>query len=441
MNEQLQEKAIINKVAWRLIPFMVFAYLLCYIDRVNLGFAALTMNKELGFTATMFGWGAGILFVGYFLFEVPSNVALQKFGARIWIARIMITWGIVSAAMSLVEGPTSFLITRFLLGAAEAGFFPGIIFYLTFWFPARYRGVIVSRFMFAQPIALMIGSALSGWILGMDGVMGVAGWKWLFILEGIPSVLFGIFTFFYLTDTPAKATWLEPNERQWLQAQIDDERSKIESVHSKAGLLETLVNPRVLLLGVVYVCIVIGIYGVNMWLPQIVKSFGNNSSAQIGLIAAIPFVAAAIGMLWIGYSSDKHQERKWHMTISIVMAGIGLLASAFYSGNPVLTILFLSISSIGLYGCMPIFWTIPSTFLTGTAAAAGIAAINSIGNLGGFAGPFAVGWIKDTTGSFASGLVFLGVSVLLGSILGYSICVKAEKTEKLLADSSVGSKL
>ena len=441
MNEQLQEKAIINKVSWRIIPFMVLAYLLCYIDRVNLGFAASTMNLELGFTATMFGWGAGILFIGYFLFEVPSNIALQKFGARIWIARIMITWGIISAAMAMVQGPVSFLVTRFLLGAAEAGFFPGIILYLTFWFPARYRGVIVSRFMFAQPIALMLGSALSGWILGMDGVMGVAGWKWLFICEGIPSVLFGIFTFFYLTDTPAQAKWLEPNERQWLQSQIDEERSKIESVHSKAGLWETLINPKVILLGVIYVCIVIGIYGVNMWLPQIVKSFGNNSSVEIGLIAAIPFVAAAIGMLWIGYSSDKHQERKWHTTISIVVAGMGLLASAFFNGSPALTILFLSISSVGLYGCMPIFWTVPSTFLTGTAAAAGIALINSIGNLGGFVGPLAVGWIKDTTGSFASGLVFLGVSVLLGSILAYSVFVKAEKTAKLLADSPAVSKL
>jgi ACS family tartrate transporter-like MFS transporter len=429
LNEEA-EKAIINKVSWRLVPFLVLSYLLCYIDRVNLSFAALTMNQELGFTATMFGWGAGIMFIGYFIFEVPSNIALQKFGARVWIARIMITWGIISAAMAMVGGNVSFLVTRFLLGAAEAGFFPGVIFYMTFWFPAKYRGVIISRFMFSQPIALMIGSALSGWILGWDGMLGMAGWKWLFISEGIPSVLCGIFTFFYLTDTPAQATWLEPSERQWLQAEIAAEHAKVESVR-KYSLLESLCNVRVILLGIVYVCIVIGIYGVNMWLPQIVKGFGNLASGQIGLITAIPFVAAAIGMLWIGVSSDKHQERKWHMTISIVMAGVGLLASAFYSGSPILTIVFLSISSIGLYGCMPIFWTIPSTFLTGTAAAAGIALINSIGNLGGFAGPFAVGWIKDYTGNFASGLVFLGVSVLIGAALGYVICVKAEKTVDL----------
>ncbi|MCM0757626.1 MULTISPECIES: MFS transporter [Sporomusa] len=440
MNDKVYEKSVINKVTWRLIPFLVLSYLLCYIDRVNLGFAALTMNKELGFSATVFGWGAGLLFVGYFLFEVPSNLALQRFGARIWIARIMITWGIISAAMALIQGTVSFYVMRFLLGAAEAGFFPGIILYLTYWFPAEYRGVIISRFMFAQPIALMLGSAISGWLLNLDGVWGISGWKWMFVLEGLPSVLLGIVTLFYLTDKPEKAEWLKPDERKWLQARLDAERSKVEAVR-KYGFWETLLNPRVLLLGFTYVCIVIGIYGVNMWLPQIVKTFSSQlSNTQIGLISAIPFVSAAIGMLFIGISSDHFQERKWHLTITTVLAGLTLLASAYTgSSSPAWTIFFLSVSSICLYGCMPIFWTYPPAFLTGTAAAAGIALINSIGNLGGFAGPFAVGWIKDTTGDFLYGLIFLGFSAIIGALVAYIVCTKTEQTQAKAAVSRAES--
>lgn len=425
MNEQMQAK-MINKISWRLVPFLVLAYLLAYIDRVNLGFAALTMNKEIGLTATVFGWGAGIFFIGYFLFEVPSNLALQRYGARFWIGRIMISWGILSAAMAMTSGTVSFIVLRFLLGAAEAGFFPGIILYLTYWFPEKYRGVIISRFMFAQPIALMIGSAVSGWILGMDGVLGMTGWKWLFILEGLPSILVGIIAFAYLTDKPEKAKWLSDEERQWLRAQLDSEQAKVEAVR-KYSLRESMLNPRVLLIGIVYVTIVTGIYGVNMWLPQIVKAFGGLSSSQIGLVSAIPFLAAAVGMLLIGVSSDHFQERTWHLTLAMLLAAGGLLGSAFFSNSPVLTIVFLSASSIGLYGCMPIMWTIPSTFLTGTAAAAGIALINSIGNLGGFAGPFVVGWIKDATGNFIYGLIFLGVNVVIGSLLAYYISHKADQ--------------
>lgn len=431
MNAQLQEKEIISKVSWRLIPFLVVSYLLCFVDRVNLGFAALTMNTEFGFTATIFGWGAGILFIGYFFFGVPSNLALQKYGARKWLALIMVVWGILSACMAFIQGTASFLCLRFLLGAAEAGFFPGVILYLTYWFPAKYRGVIISRFMFAQPIALMLGSALSGWILGMDGYMGVAGWKWMFILEGLPSSVMGVIALSYLTDTPAKANWLKPTEREWLQSTLDEERAKVEST-SKLSLMETMSNKRVIVLGIVYTSIVTGIYGINLWLPQIVKGFGNLSSGQIGMISAIPFLAAAIGMLLIGISSDKMQERKWHVTISMVIAGASLLGSAV-STNPALTVFLLSVCSIGLYGCMPIFWTIPPTFLAGTAAAAGIAFINAIGNLGGFVGPFVVGWIKDTTGSFMSGLIFLGTCVLIGSVIAYFICRKVEKASPVSA--------
>jgi len=421
-----QERKIINKVSWRLLPFLVFAYLLCYVDRINVGFAALTMNQDLGFTATVYGWGAGILFFGYFIFEVPSNLALQKFGARFWIARIMITWGLISSAMALINSTTSFLIMRFLLGAAEAGFFPGILLYLTYWFPARHRGVIISRFMFAQPIALLIGSAVSGWILQMHGVMGISGWKWLFFLEGMPSVLLGFWTFKYLTDKPAQATWLEPNEREWLQGQLDEECSKVEC-GKKYSLVQSMLHPNVLLLGVTYFLVVIGIYGVNMWLPQIVKSFGGLSNVEIGLIGAVPFLLTAIGMLIIGHSSDKHQERKWHMTIAFVVAGVCLAASGFTTGHSVLTMTLVSISLIGGYAAMPIFWTIPPTFLTGTAAAAGLALINSVGNLGGFVGPFAVGYIKDATGSFQYGLVFLGGSMVVCGLLGFYTYVKTQR--------------
>jgi len=439
MTDQTLEKTIINKVTWRLIPFLVLAYLLCYIDRTNLGFAALTMNKELGFTATLFGWGAGIFFIGYFFFEVPSNLALEKFGARIWIARIMITWGIISAAMALVHGSVSFLVTRFLLGAAEAGFFPGIVFYLTYWFPMRHRAVVLSRFMFAQPIALMVGSSLSGLILKLNGVMGVAGWKWLFILEGLPSVLLGFVTFAYLTDKPAKAAWLEPAEREWLQAQIDEERAKLEAVR-KYSFWDSLKHPKVLLLGIVYVGLVMCNYGVSLWLPQMVKALGTFSSSQIGLIVSIPYVAAAVGMLLIGYSSDRTGERKYHQLGAMLMAGCGLLGAAIFgSGNIVLTILCLSIAAIGFFAALPIFWILPSAFLTGTASAAGIALINSIGNLGGFLGPFGVGWIKDVTGSFTAGLFCLALGVLFAAVLGHVLWLRTERIKLKARATAAGT--
>jgi len=436
---QTLEKNVMRKVMLRLLPFLVLAYFFCYLDRVNLGFAALTMNKDIGLTATAFGWGAGIFFLGYFLCEVPSNLAMQKFGARIWIARIMISWGILSACMAFVEGTVSFVLMRFLLGLAEAGFFPGIILYLTYWFPANYRALIVSRFMFAIPVSLLIGSPLSGWILTFsNNWMGIEGWKWLFILEGIPSVILGIATLFYLTDKPIDAKWLEPSERVWLQTQIDEEKASVESVR-KYSLLESLVHPRVLVLGFVYLTMQIGIYGINMWLPQILKNIGGLSTLQIGFIAAIPFTAAGIGMLLWGISSDRNRERKWHLTVALILGAVGLLGSSFFNGNTVMTIVFLSISSIGLYAAMPIFWTIPPMFLTGTAAAGGIALINSIGNLGGFAGPFAVGWIKDSTGNFIYGLVFLGLCVFGGCFVAYVICQLVQKTAQKIQEISKGA--
>jgi ACS family tartrate transporter-like MFS transporter len=418
-------RQIIRKVSWRLIPFLVLSYMLNFVDRVNLGFAALQMNKELSFTPTVFGWGAGILFVGYFFFGVPSNLALNRYGARRWVSLIMIVWGLVSASMVFVSGQTSYLVIRFLLGAAEAGFFPGVILYLTLWIPKAYRGQITSRFMFAQPIALTLGSLASGWLLQLDGVAGIAGWRWMFILEGLPSVIVGFIALWYLTDLPKNAKWLEEGERKWLQEELDKESRSVESV-SKVGAFETISNPRIWLLCLIYVGMVIGVYGVNMWLPQIIKNFGGLSTVEIGVFAAVPFIAASVGMLLIGMSSDRHREIKWHVTLAMGIAGVALLASAFTQRMPMVTILLLSISSIGMYGCMPIFWTIPPTFLTGKARATGIGIINSIGNLGGFGGPILVGMIRDSTGSFIYGLIFLGVCVVVGSVLVYFVSKRAE---------------
>jgi ACS family tartrate transporter-like MFS transporter len=424
--DQKREKRIINKVTWRLVPFLVVAYLLCYIDRANLGFAALTMNKDLGFTATVFGWGAGIFFIGYFLFEVPSNLALAKFGARKWIARIAITWGIVSVAMSFVSGNASFLSLRFLLGAAEAGFYPGITYYLTFWFPERHRAVVFARFNLAQPFAYMIGATLSGLILKMNGFLGIAGWKWLFVLEGLPSVILGIITYMVLTDKPIKASWLAPEEREWLQGQIDQEHARVEAV-KKYSFWQSLGHPMVLLLGFMRVGVVMVTYGVGLWLPQMVKALGHFSTSQIGFIVAVPYVFAAIGMLISGYSSDRTGERKYHMSIALVMSGVGLLGAACFSSNIVLTIICLSVTTVGIFAACPIFWMLPSAFLTGSAAAAGIALVNSIGNLGGFVGPLGMGWLKDVTGTFTAGLVVLAVGIISAGLIGFGIWVKTEK--------------
>jgi ACS family tartrate transporter-like MFS transporter len=366
---------------------------------------------------------------------VPSNLGLNKYGARRWVSGIMLIWGLVSTSMVLIQGEKSFFFIRFMLGVTEAGFFPGVILYLTFWFPSEYRGRIISRFMFAQPIALTLGSAISGWLLEMDGVLGVAGWKWLFVLEGLPSSLIGVVAFFYLTDRPLQALWLKKDERDWLQKRLDDERRSVEAVNKQGSLLQAMLNGRVLLLSVIYVCMVIGVYGVNIWMPQIIKSFSSAGVGQIGVISAIPFFAASIGMLLIGMSSDKFAERKWHVTLTTLVAGLALGASAFTQHNLQVTVLLLAISCICMYGNMPIFWTVPPRFLTGTAVAAGIGFINAVGNLGGFVGPFVVGAIKDWTGSFVSGLLFMSGCAVVGAILVYLICAKveAEEAEKAVA--------
>jgi ACS family tartrate transporter-like MFS transporter len=433
MSDEMREKIIIGKVRRRLVPYAGLAFLLCMVDRTNISFAALTMNKELGFTATLFGWGAGIFFVGYFFFEVPSNLVLHKFGARLWIGRIMITWGLVSASMALVSGRTSFLALRFLLGVAEAGFFPGIVFYFTHWFPERHRAVVLSRFIFAQPVALIVSATLSGVILKLNGFLGIAGWKWLFVTEGLPTILMGFVTIFYLTDKPAKASWLEPSEREWLQGQIDQDRSRVESVQ-KLGLWQALGHPRVLVLGLVYMGMVVCQSGTVIFLPQMIKALGSFSSAQIGLIVAIPYAAASIGMLILGNSSDRRGERKNHLLFSMLMIAAGLLGAAMFHTSVTMTIVCIALVAIGYFSSMTIFWILPSAFLTGTASAGGIALINSIGNLGGFFSQTGMGWLKDLTGNYRTGLVLLAVAVTLAAMVAYVIWLQIEKKRRLAAE-------
>jgi ACS family tartrate transporter-like MFS transporter len=434
------ERQTIAKVSWRLLPLIVVIYFVAYIDRTNVGFAAFGMNKDLGFTAYIYGWGAGIFFLGYFLFEVPSNVILAKVGARRWIARIMITWGIVAAAMAFTSGPISFLVLRFLLGAAEAGFFPGIILYFTFWFPKVYRARVIAALFLAVPGSNAVTAVLSGALLQMDGVMGVAGWKWLFVLEAIPSIILAFVVLALLTDRPALAKWLKPEERDWLEAELEGERREIEAGYGSLSLKQAFTNPRVIALSLVYMAIVTATYGITFFLPLIVKGAGF-SDAKTGIITAIPYVVGTIGMVLWSFSSDRKKERRWHFIIACIVAATGLLAAGWLGGS-YWALAAMSLATVGLYGSKPAFWPLPSEFLSGKGAACGIALINSIGNLGGFAGPYAVGWLKDSTGSYQSGLYFLAACALLSAIIA-SLTVHrssaANRAARGLMRNSVGA--
>jgi MFS transporter, ACS family, tartrate transporter len=408
------ETSTIRAISWRLIPFLVIAYFFSYLDRVNLGFAALTMNAELKFTPLIFAWGAGIFFIGYFIFEVPSNLALERFGASRWIARIMVTWGIISALMALVSGAWSFYILRFLLGVAEAGFFPGIILYLTYWYPAQYRARFLAAFAVAVPISTVIGAPISGLLLGLDGVMGLQGWQWLFILEGIPSVLLGIVSWFYLTDRPEHATWLSAEQKAWLASRLDAEiAAKQAARHMTLG--DALASPKVIMLSLIYFGFVAALYGMQFWLPQIVKAFGL-TNAQTGFVTAIPYVFGTVAMILWARHSDATRERVYHVGAPLILIGIALALSSYIT-DPTITMVVLTVAAIGVFCVFGVFWTLPTAWLSGTAAAGGIALINSIGNLAGFGGPYLIGWIKDSTGSTANGLLVLAVLPLLAGVL------------------------
>jgi MFS transporter, ACS family, tartrate transporter len=407
------ETRTIAKVSMRLVPFLIVCYFVAYLDRVNVGFAALTMNKDLGLSQTAFGFGAGVFFLAYFIFEVPSNLLLEKFGARKWIARIMLSWGVLSGAMAFIpaigritglSSEHSFYLVRVLLGAAEAGFFPGIIFYLTLWFPAEYRARIVGYFMAAIPLSTVIGAPISGALLYLEGGLGLAGWQWLFVIEAIPAILLSVAVFVYLTDRPADATWLAPDERAWLAERLTLEERQRQSVHNYS-VVQSLFNPRVLGLSLVYFGVVAMNYGLGFFLPQIVKTFGL-STFLTTVVSAAPYLVGVFAMVWWGRRSDHKAERRFHAAFPLLIAAAGIAASTALD-DPTLKMISFCVAGFGIFANLPVFWTLPTAFLSGASAACGIAVINSIGNLAGFAGPFAMGWVKDHTGSYAGGLLLL----------------------------------
>lgn len=407
----------ILKVSWRLLPLVVVSYLIAYIDRTNVAFAALTMNKDVGLSSYVYGLGAGIFFIGYALFEVPSNIVLERVGARRWIARIMLTWGIISGLMALTVGPASFLTLRFLLGVAEAGFFPGIIFYLSCWFPAAYRARVISALFIAVPMSNAIASVISGAILEMDGVLGLRGWQWLFILEALPAVLLAFVVLRKLTDRPELATWLKPEERAWLEGELRAERLKVESHSGHLTILQALTDRRVLALSMIYLFSVTASYGIVFFLPQIIKALGH-SNIVTGALTAIPYTIGVIGLLLWGHSSDRRSERRWHLIMALLLSAIGFAALAWFSTS-YWALAAMSIVAVGIYGSRPSFWPMPTIFLTGAAAASGIALINSIGNLGGYVGPFIVGWIKESTDSFDMALYFLALCAAVSALITF----------------------
>jgi len=408
------ETRVLRKITLRIVPFVMLLYFIAFIDRVNIGFAALTMNKELGFSPTVFGFGAGIFFLGYFLFEVPSNLVLDKVGARIWIARVMISWGLISGAMAFVQGPNSFYTLRFLLGAAEAGFFPGIILYLSYWFPARQRAAVTAIFMAAAPLSTVLGSPVSGALLEMHGVLGLSGWQWMFIVEAVPAVILGVVVLFYMTDRPEKATWLRDDERGWLVNTMNAEAAKKAGTASHS-VWRGLADLRVIALSLVYFGTSAGLYTLGIWAPQIIKEFGL-SSLQVGFLNALPGIVAVVAMVLWARHSDRTGERTWHVVGACVLASLGLVLAGF-AGTVLAVLLALTLVNIGISSAKPPLWSMPTMFLSGSAAAAGIATINSIGNLGGFVGPAMIGWIKDLTGSFQGGLFFVAGLLVLSAVL------------------------
>ena len=409
------QRSTMRKVYLRLLPFAVLSYVLAYIDRINVSFAGLTMRGDLGMSAATFGFAVGMFYWGYFIFEVPSNVILEKVGARIWIARIMITWGILAGMTAAATGPTSFAIVRFLLGVAEAGFFPGIILYFTYWFPSRHHARIVSGFLVGLPVAVALGAPISTSLLELDGLFGLRGWQIMYIAEAIPTVVIGVLTFFVLTDRPEQAKFLSAEERNWLVTTIAAERRATEAVR-KFTLWEALYNPKVLLLALNYLGIVTASLGMLIFIPQIIKSLGNYSNMTVGWLTMIPYICGAIAMVVWGRVSDRMNERRWNLFFGCVLSFVGLVIAGMTMGTWG-ALVGMSIAAMGFYGSKGPFFAMPPMFLNGPALAAGIAWINSIGNLGGFFGPSYVGLMKDLTGGYAGGLYGLALLGLIAAIV------------------------
>jgi len=405
----------ISRVRRRLIPFLATMYFVAYLDRVNVGFAALQMNAALGLSSHVFGTGAGVFFIGYFLFEVPSNFALARVGARRWLARIAIVWGFVSIAMLFITGPRSFYVMRFLLGAAEAGFFPGVVLYLTYWFPGPERARAVAQFSTASMAAGIFGAPLSGVLLSMRGVVGLDGWQWLFLVEGIPAVVLGLIALLYLTDDPEHARWLPPEEQTWLVAAIQRDREEALRPHAST-LRAGLMDPMVWRLSLTLFLIVTSGYGFSFFLPQIVKAFSGASDLAVGAWTAVPFLVAAIGMVTVAAHSDRTDERRWHTASCAAVAAAGLFTASL-GASPIVSFVALCIAAIGLYSFTPPFWSLPTSFLRGDGAAAGIALINATGNLGGFLGPTIMGWMREATGGYLAGLRVLALAAAASGVL------------------------
>ncbi len=424
------EQSTLKKTTWRIAPFVMFAYFIAFFDRINIGFAALTMNQDLGFSSSVFGLGAGLFFIGYFITDIPSNIILHKVGPRIWLARIMISWGIIAGCMMYVKTASGFYILRFLLGVAEAGFFSGIILYLGTWFPIKRRARVIAFFMAAAPMSSMIGSPLAAGILSLHGLFGIKGWQLMFLLDAVAAILLGIFTFFYLNDRPEKNSWLNKEETQWLTTTLNEE-NKDKKYQAKSSIWTGLTDIRVLTLAVVYFGTSAGLYSLSIWSPQFIKSFGL-STLQIGFINAIPAALTIVAMILWAQHSDKTRERVWHVVGACLFASAGfILAGSVHSLLP--AIIALIIASVGISSAKPPLWSIPSLFLQGPAAAAGIAAINSIGNLGGFAGPALIGWLKDATGDFS--LALYGVAAMLVASAALTLSLSIHRKRKTVDNS------
>ena len=405
-----------HKVDVRLLPFLFLCYILAYLDRVNVGFAKLQMLKDLSLSDAAFAFGAGIFFIGYFFFEVPSNVLLKRFGARMWIARIMISWGVISACMIFVKGEWSFYTMRFLLGLAEAGFFPGIIYYLTLWYPSRHRSTRTAWFVAAIAVSGVIGNPISGWIMDkLSGAMNLAGWQWLFLSEGIPSAIVGFWVIYYLDSSIEEAKWLSAEEKALLANNlVAEDQHKTEH-----KLKDAFTSGKVWVLCAIYFTLMIGLYGIAFWLPTIVKAFGIKGYLGVGLITAIPYGVAVIGMILLSKHSDKTGERRLHYVLNVSVGALGLILSGVFASQPVLAIIFLSIGTLGVIGSMPLFWPLPSAFLAGTAAAAGIGIVNSVGNLGGYFGPNIPIWAKAVSSDKSAALYIIAGILLIGAFLTY----------------------
>jgi MFS family permease len=412
------DDSVYDKVTRRIVPLLFMCYVVAYLDRVNVGFAKIQMLADLKFSETVYGLGAGIFFLGYFLFEVPSNILLHRVGARLWIARVMITWSIVSAATLFVKTPTMFYVLRFVLGLAEAGLFPGVILYLTYWYPARRRANILALFITGIPVGGLVGAPLSGWIMNSaSGAHNLAGWQWLFLIEAIPSLVMGIVVLLFLDNSVEKARWLSADEKALLARNLADDREGVQSHRTRDGFT----NPRVWLMCVLYFFIMMGLYGVGFYLPTLIKNTGVSNPLSVGLLTALPYAVAVVAMLLVSRHSDARRERRWHITIPALAGTLGWIASAAFMHEAMLATIALTVATAAVLVTMTQFWVLPTAMLTGAAAASGIAVINSVGNLAGFVSPYLIGGIIDATHSTLLAVVALAVSMLVVGALALTL--------------------